>query len=279
MLARFVGMLALVALLCTASTTQAAIVAHWAFENDYLDSSGNGNTLTPVNGPTFVGPVAPFGTAALNVAAASSQYATNTAPVGMGFTGPYSLAGWLNIPVTATQSDGQRPVFWRGSGAAGDIEAYVQLGSNEFIILHNRNNTGTFAFTTAPPPPDAVGFHLAVTYDGAQGRIYYNGVLQNPTAQAGNSRAMAAGPLATAGYDVNVGHAPSLAPSPFFTGAVDEFFVFNHALTEGQIGNLIEFNSLTAPSLIPEPSSCALLSLGALSLAWRRRGRGGRSPR
>ena len=265
-------------------SVQAAQVAHWQFEGDFQDSSGNGNHLTPINSPTFIPAIAPFGTQAVELVASSSQYGVNTSPNGLDFTTSYSVSGWVKAPLQG--SSGHRGIFRRGtSGSRADLEIYVQNGAspaNQLVVAHNRNSgvSQAFDFTSFTPMPNDVTYHLTVTYDGTVARAYYDGVEQAfiqgydnvtpailPNFTPGNN--VLAQPLLSPSYQVRVGSVPDL--SSFFTGDLDEFQVFDTVLNQIEINNLILFNA-TEPPPIPEPATGWMLGLGGL-LMLRRAGR------
>jgi len=233
-----------------ASPVEAAVVAHWAFEDDFLDSSGNGNDLTVAAGnPSFDAtvPAGGFSTksAKFDTSDGSDQL-NNTSPNGLDFTSAYSVAGWVK---TTTPASGKyHAILWRGvTGGNSDIEIYNAY-SGKLTVAHNRSNGGSFDFIYYAEPPDDTLCHLAVTYDSSEPtkkvRVYYDGVEQTHTYQTPDLAA----PIATAGHDISIGKLDSSEAwqaNSFYNGLLDELFVFNKTLTKTQIDSLIQTNDAT----------------------------------
>jgi hypothetical protein len=90
-------------------------------------------------------------------------------------------------------------------------------------------DTGGLKLVTRPTPiPVGVPTHLALTYDGAFIRGYYNGVLETPVAQTGA--------LTADDEQVNVARGGEFAaPLEFFAHRVDEVAMYDKVLTDARI--------------------------------------------
>ena len=64
-------------------------------------------------------------------------------------TGAYSISAFVNVTDVATY----RPILFRGMTDSNDIEVYVQSGTGDLIVAHNRGNSGTFDFVGFDNPP------------------------------------------------------------------------------------------------------------------------------
>lgn len=252
----------LVVLLGSNALVQGAVVAHWNFDNNLLDDSGNGNHLSVATGATSYGAPGPNGGAA-SFDFNGATMLNNVTPSNFGFTSAYTFAAWVQAPLpNATAYHG---TFWVGTPGTSDIEVYTQLSSNAMVTVHNRGNGGTFAALVDNDPPDNVYYHLAIVYNGTNTTTYFNGVAQT-------TQGMAA-PQNTPGRQVSLGKLNHSQFTPnFLTGLMDEAFVFDHALNATQLNNLILFNDINGPqAVIPEPATLALVALGGLGLAFRGR--------
>lgn len=92
-------------------------------------------------------------------------------------TGAYTLTGYVQVDDVSTY----RPILFRGTTNANDIEVYVQTGSNDLIIAHNRGNGGAFDYVGFAGPSLGTPFYLAVVFDGTNVQVYYNGVAATVT--------------------------------------------------------------------------------------------------
>lgn len=124
---------------------------------------------------------------------------------------PSDLAGW-------------RTVLMKESADSAAYELYANEETNRpsaYFVAGTtfKGVTGTAALSTA------AWTHLATTYDGANMRIYVNGVLARTVARTGAINATAA-PLRVGGNN---------AWGEFFAGLIDEVRVYNRALSQAEI--------------------------------------------
>src|SRR3989344_4930014 len=89
-------------------------------------------------------------------------------------TSAYSISTWVNV--TDVPAGTYRPIAFRGATNSNDIEVYVQWGSGDLIVAHNRGNGGGFDFVGFANPPAGSLFHLVVTYGSGIVQAYYDGV-------------------------------------------------------------------------------------------------------
>lgn len=100
-------------------------------------------------------------------------------------------------------------------------------------------SNGTWASdTTAAGTISINTWHfITMTYDGANIRIYVDGVEKDFLAMTGNSAA----PISVIGQ----------ANSTFFNGIIDEFFVMNYALTATEVVNIFQASNTTKQEIYP----------------------------
>jgi len=154
-------------------------------------------------------------------------------------TGAYAISAW--VYVTDVPDNIYRPILFRGTTDANDIEVYVQALSQDLVVAHNRGNGGTFDWVRFADPPIGTLFHLGVTFNGTDVQAYYNAV---PATVNQNTTAMIA-PLDTnKGWWIGkVDHAAfgTLAGGAdinLFKGLIDEVGVWNRALSADEVAAL-----------------------------------------
>lgn len=199
-------------------TLAPAQLARYQFEGNTTDGSGNANHHISVNGsPTF--PVGKYGTA-LDLDGAS-QYTMVSANILASVTN-FTIACWVN---------------WDGGSAWQRIFDFGN-DTTEYMFLSPSSGGGTlrFAITTnggggeqvieSSPLPVGQWRHVSVTRSNNVARLYTNGVL------------VASGPVTIAPANFN----PALNylgksqwPDPLFNGRLDEFYLYNYALSSSEI--------------------------------------------
>lgn len=198
-----------------------ALLANYNFENNSLDSSGNGNNAELVGSPGYATGVS--GSAiSLN---GSGQSVIVPAGIMDNVTN-FTIAAW---------------VYWNGGNAWQRIFDFGN-GTGQYMFLSPDSGNGTlrFAITTngngaeqqlnAAPLSTAQWIHVAVTYDGTTASLYTNGVLA------------ASGPVSISPAAFNPA-ANFLGQSqwpgdPTLNGVLDSVYIYNYALTGSQIANL-----------------------------------------
>ena len=146
------------------------LVGLWRFNGDANDSSGNDNHGTVYGGEVYVN--SPM-VQALSFDG-TSDYVGVAHADSLDVTSDYALEVWVNVTDDLLPNK-YRPILFRGTTDANDIEVYVQAVSKDLIVAHNRGNGGTFDYVGFVDPPLGTPFHLAVTFDGTNVQAYYDG--------------------------------------------------------------------------------------------------------
>lgn len=204
-----------------APTGAPALVARYAFEGDARDRSGNGNNAEPSASATYgAGRV---GASAIALGGAVRRL---DLPPGVARHDRLTVAAW---------------VYWNG-GASWQRVFDFGNGTGQYLFLTPAaagaglrfaiKNGGAEQQLNAAALPTGRWVHVAVTLDGPSARFYVDGV-----AVASSST------FSIRPSDVNpalnyIG-ASQFDADPAFGGLVDEFRIYNHALSAGEISALI----------------------------------------
>ncbi len=190
------------------------------------DSSGNGNTGTLTNGPTWTtsGKI----NNALTLAAASSQYVSVPYASALEPTTAFTVTAWVN-PTSTSQmaiiaspdSDG-----WN-NGWRLIVDGAPQLSGN--IVTSNTSPRAT-AINTANPPA-GTWTHVALVYNGSTLTVYSNGVPGTPVSVTGTVT------YGTSAF-LPIGGASGV---PYFNGKIDDVRIYNRALSASEVTSLYNY--------------------------------------
>ncbi len=254
-----------VLLLAAPAPAGAQVVLHLTFDQPEAlgaDSSGNNHAAPFISGvPTATasgvsgGAVEFDGQTYLRWGSdiAATLAGSFTAAVWIKTTQSYGYdyeAGYYGVGIVYADQPGQTtdtiPIALNGSKAG-----FMTSNGVQDTTIHSTSaiNTGSFV-------------HVAVTYDIATGvkRLYVNGTLQateTVTPTALNARNL----LFLGANDFD---------GRYFTGVLDDFQFYNQALTADEVSFAFNHPGQVA---VPEPSTVALLALGAALLVIRHRRR------
>lgn len=140
---------------------------------------------------------------------------------------PANGSQWSNMVTMNSETHGDRGQFWiQHSSNNSKFEfALATLGSNGQM---SRN----FLYSTTTPQQD-VWYHIAVTYDGSQMKLYVNGVLENSRNKSGNIYTYQSDFVLTVASWAASNYGRS------FVGQIDELSIWNVAKTEEEIGSIM----------------------------------------
>ncbi len=212
------------------------------------DSSGHGYDADLKGGPAWVS--GRFRRALEFQGTSYLEIRNSSENLPFGGTEPFSITAWV-------KNDGGGTVL--GKYNAGVIGAYILvIGGNGAVTFHREVAPWTFSGTKTLPANDFG--HVAVTYDGTAMKIYINGEF-DAQQERGAQNTDTATPVLIGARLANG------APSEFFHGALDEVALFNVALTEEEIREVM--NGLaSSQALSPNPENQATDVRYDTSLAW-----------
>jgi hypothetical protein len=189
-----------------------------------LDSSGNANTGTTHNAPTWV--AGHIGSFALNFVTASNQYVnTATATNIPKINAAQTLSAWVNLTAG-------------GAGTTRDILVPELNGSGANQLRINGANHpevsewgGAITITGATTPSTGVWHMITWTYDGTTNRIYVDGVQDTTSATTPQNFTPTAVIIGSYGG----------AGNENFWGAVDDCRIYNRALSAADVAQLFQY--------------------------------------
>jgi hypothetical protein len=196
------------------------LVAYYAFENDVNDISGNGNDGTIVGDPVFVEGPAGYGTA---LEFNGDDYVDCGNADSLQIQDAITMSFWFNVVAFENT--------WEAMISKGDSAYRVSRGGGDGDATHmgisgttGGGGNGWFNGVTLVTGGD--WHHFAGTYDGAEGRIYIDGVLDATTEATGQIN------IETENFWIGNN---SQNVDRFFHGMMDEVMLYNRALSELEV--------------------------------------------
>jgi len=220
--------------------------AYFPFDGALTDASGNGVTLTPTGTMQYVSGVT--GTQALylaneaNVTAgtAAANYVRNTSFV---FSNTFTVGTWVYF----TKFGAGSTMFFSTNPTSTAITNSIGMYINSSKFFSDFYGTSAVASTTTITIN--VWYHLLITYNNGTTSIYVNG----------NREGTNTGTLLQNGFIIGNTFTTSTIP---FAGYIDDFRIFNTALTQSQVTALYygsaNIASRSTPLLNYTPSAAVL---------------------
>ena len=192
-----------------------ALVAKYSFNDPdtfLVDSSGNSNTLTNVDGvESFNDPT--YGTVASFSNGPTKYFSLASAPASTLGASPRTFSYWLKL--IGTQS--YRIIHGQGSSP----ELRVQFSNGKYDI-----NGGSGQNATASPIDTWI--YITLTYDGTTERTYFDGVLSKTSTRVYNTSAGA----------LFIGSATNYPTNYSLTGYMTDFRIYDDALPDSEISTM-----------------------------------------
>lgn len=214
--------------------TNLGLIAHWSFNEgegaQAGDYSGNGNTGTLTNGPTWTdgrfGKALSFNGTNNYVSAGdivdrssgtmSFWFKPNTnfnssSATSQGLWGKYESSS-IDFTVTLRGTD-----FSAGDGTAGTIQSKFEVGGSTTYLATSRNNWNAGEW-----------YHYMITWGGGNTTVYINGVQENTVATSRTVSGTGADEIGRSFFDTTnvAGGGPG-----YFNGVIDDFRMYSRILS------------------------------------------------
>ena len=212
------------------------LVGYWPFNGNANDESGNGNNGTN-NGATLTSDR--FGNSNSAFYFSSSACNTridaniNTSSIQSGLT----ISLWINKSGDGCLSP---RVFEFYSGSGGPTDAFMIWPNNGNTSFGSITSTNTFVSSSFTPEPNGIWFNLIYTNDGSNGRFYKNGILFQTIPSSG---------MVTLNGNLAIGRMNHPAFDAF-NGKIDDFGIWNRALTQEEIVGLYNAQAAGCETLV-----------------------------
>jgi hypothetical protein len=198
-----------------------SLVLHLPFDGDLLDATTNGNDGSCTDCPTLV----------LdhnnNVDSAYQFTGTNQITVphdaSYNINGPFTIAVWVRIDTGNVLGTGT--ILTKQNWQGYSIEKRSNAGFNFYLKSNN------LASVTIPTSGQGDWYHVTATYDGAEMKLYVNGVLD------GGPFALVTTPASTDPLLIGKGTGASGNTGPL-QGSIDDIRIYNRALDAGEVATL-----------------------------------------
>ena len=248
-------MLTAVLPLTVAGAAHAGIVAHWSFDAAFDDDSGNLNDLSVGAGTPYITTAVGehvFGSGALDLAKAEGEYLTPTSNFSFSTSDAWSVSFWARRRAGTAAATGMVV----GDNTTNDSFIWVPDNSNVVQGLRFRPvGVGTAVNIDYATGHDGDFHHWAIVADGTGSiRAYRDGVDLGAQAVSGGTD-----------FDIKAVGSGYTGTNQLFDGQLDELYVFDEAIDANAVSSLFTTNT------VPEPGSLALIGLGGLLVARRRR--------
>ncbi|HUW35439.1 MAG TPA: LamG-like jellyroll fold domain-containing protein [Planctomycetota bacterium] len=211
------------------------LTGRWDFEDNALDTAPNGtaaNNGALVNGPTY-STDCKVGTKSMSFSSASSQSMQVADQDDLNATDKLTICLWI------------KPASWPANACVFQ----KGLGTRQFHLQYDNSATLNFRMQwwsapgISPLPATGTWCHIACTYDGAQIRIYKDGVEKGSVNDANALFHEAVG--------LGIGARPNNSDLPY-NGLIDDVRIYKgKALTAEEIGTVMSVAGVAAPVFTP----------------------------
>ena len=244
-----------VLVLSLAGHASAELVGYWKFDEGTgmtaVDSSGYGNDGTLKGPPEWA--VGQLGEA-LDFDG-SSDYVEVPHNPSLSITEAITIAAWTYM---STGASGEMAIVSKGGWAANNLPYELTMEAGSIIYWQFYDDAGRDTCSPDSPPVDE-WHHITGTYDGTLFKCYIDGELADEWAYTGtmpeNELSVMIGRRTTGGCQ--------------FNGLIDEVMIYNHALSDDQVPQIMMGLGGMGKASGPDPRDGALHEDTWVTLSWR----------
>jgi len=204
------------------------LVGYYRLDNNPIDESGNGNHLTETNSPGYsrlsFGIGADFGASNTNKRFVVTNDLTvdgANCTIGCWAMSSADLASNTDAYFAILQDNTTKTEY--GLSAFNNAGTFQAIAARTNVGVEDSEVRVTKKFEIGKP------YFICLTYDGSRIAFYINNQLQGKTIAAGTGTG-----TTTTEFDIGARNR-SGTPGSFFSGKIDEVFVFKRALSEAEI--------------------------------------------
>jgi hypothetical protein len=232
------------------------LVVYYPLNGDLIDYSGNSNNGIN-NGSTFT--TDRFGNPDGALAVSTDTGFISQKDIVINGNTPKSISLWVNPSSDPTWPNGNIIQWGAGYGPNSGVGGFMTIYYKPFTNYQNLNNgdnlvwDGYYSGLGVETTPNSLAgnwWNIVLTYDGATPQFYLNGVLQTNNYSSSNLNLINTyqSPLVICGGGRGI------------NGALSDIRIYNYALTSNNVSQLYATES------VPEPSTYALIGIGAIGM-------------
>lgn len=227
---------------------EAGLVAHYSFDGDFKDSSGNGNDGRSIGNVTFVD-----GKVGKGAKFDGSSYIQVNDSNNLDLSDAFSFSVWLYREKPL--DDGVRmPILCKGESDdffETPYRLFLGLGStNAEICLIDENQSDSAEHSSNATVPTQNWTHLAITWDGTRATFFKNGAVSTVI------RTEISNILSN---DHNLLIGTDSVDGNFYHGIMDDLRIYNRALSDVEIKNMAVVTSSTPPAQPQTPPDSSVV--------------------
>ncbi|GAP41889.1 Concanavalin A-like lectin [Lentimicrobium saccharophilum] len=214
------------------NSLNSGLVAHYPFDNNFLDYSENGYDGTQSGGVSFTSDHLLQQNGAASFDGQNDQ--VNITPSGdlLNYcAGNHSYSAWIKL--NSVPAVPKFVVDASGVGTGGDQRG-INFSGNNYPGFKWVTTTSSYTVYSTQPLTPGVWYHIAGKLEGNTGKIYVNGVLKGTLSSTGTPTSI---------FNFKIGNISGGGTgNGFFNGNIDDLRVYKRALSEAEIRNLAQAN-------------------------------------